>query len=470
MLTFSLIGCSSIAKNTTPTMKPQKIDANRTKKSPNQKKNATSISNDKRSVNGIFKVSYIDVSQADSILIQQGSSSMLIDVGNNADSEIVKSYMSNQGITKLDFLVRTHPHKDHIGKLDYVINSFQTGKIYMPKRTTTTKTFKNADNTIKSKGLKVTAPKPGQSFKLGKATCTVLTPSGSGYEDVNNESIVIKVTFGNNSFLFSGDAKDVSGNEMLSKGYDLKTGVLKVGQHGSYSSITQGFSNKVSPKYAVVSVGTHKENKDRLKVKNSSVYRTEESGTVIATSNGNIITFNSVTSPNTVNYNIIFKNDVFVGDSITLRMALYKYIDLSRLIAKGGATVTVIKSLLVASTIKAPTRVIISCGVNNLGVAKLNEADFKKQYSDLIVAAKKKYSTSKIIVEPIFKVATGSKLRNSEIITCNTIIKGLAASNKITFLDTSSIDVSSSGIRKGDGLHFNSNFYPIWLDFIAKRT
>ncbi|MBU3179390.1 MBL fold metallo-hydrolase [Clostridium estertheticum] len=240
-----------------------------------------------------FSLPLTDVGQADSILIQQGSSSMLIDAGNNDDSQTVKNYISNQGITKLDVVVGTHPHEDHIGGLDYIINSFKIGKVYMPKRTATTKTFTDVINAIKSKELKITTPIPGQRFKLGEATCTIFAPNGSGYEDVNNESIVIKVTFRSNSFLFTGDAEDVSEKEMLSKGYDLKADVLKVGHHGSYSSTTQEFLNKVNPKYAVISVGKnnsyghpHKENMDRLKAKNIPVYRTDEYGYDVATSSG----------------------------------------------------------------------------------------------------------------------------------------------------------------------------------------
>jgi competence protein ComEC len=246
-----------------------------------------------------LKVKYIDVGQGDSILIQQGLNSMLIDAGNNSDSELVKKNITDQGITKLDYVIGTHPHEDHIGGLDYVINNFQIGKIYMPKVTSTTKTFEDVVNAINSKGLKATVPTPGESFKLGEATCTILAPNGSEYKDTNNDSIVIKVSFGDNSFLFTGDAEDVSENEMLAKGYDLKSDVLKIGHHGSNSSTTQKFLDSVNPKYAIISVGKEneyghptKEIIDRLISEKISVYRTDEVGTIVATSDGKNITFN----------------------------------------------------------------------------------------------------------------------------------------------------------------------------------
>lgn len=201
---------------------------------------------------GELKVHFINVGQADSILVQQGNQSMLLDAGNNADGYLVKKYISEQGIKNIDFLVATHPHEDHIGGLDSIINAFQVGKIFMPKATATTKTFEDVVTAAKNKGLSFTAPTPGESFKLGEATCTILAPNGSGYEDPNNYSVVIKVQFGKTSFLLSGDAENISENEMLSKGYDLSATVLKVGHHGSDSSTTSNFLNKVNPKYAVV--------------------------------------------------------------------------------------------------------------------------------------------------------------------------------------------------------------------------
>jgi len=180
--------------------------------------------------------------------------------------------------------------------------------------------------------------------------------------------------------------------------------------------------------------------------------------------------YSSIVNSKPYNYKPVFQNDVFVGDSITRRMGLYGYMDTAKLIAKDGATITGVKNLLVASTVKNPKRVIIMCGVNNLGLFKLNTTTFRNLYNDLIVTAKKRYPNSKIIVEPIFRVNRTASKRNSDITTCNAIIKSLAKTNRIIFLDTSSIDVSSSSARLADGLHFQPRFYPIWLAFIANRV
>ena len=178
LIIFSLTGCSSISENTTKTVLSSKVSTkqNIIKKQLQPIKNITLVNN-KRDATSNLKVSYIDVGQADSILIQQGTSSMLIDAGNNEDSNTVKDYIANQGITKLNYIVGTHPHEDHIGGLDYVINSFQVGKIYMPRVTSNTKTFSDVMSAIKAKGMKVTAPKVGETFKVGSATATILAPN-----------------------------------------------------------------------------------------------------------------------------------------------------------------------------------------------------------------------------------------------------------------------------------------------------
>jgi competence protein ComEC len=250
--------------------------------------------------NNQLKVHFIDVGQADAILVQQGSNTMLIDGGNNADGPSVKNYIANLGINQIDVIVGTHAHEDHIGGLSYVINAFQVGKIYFPKQTSTTKTFENFVMAAKNKGLTFTAPVVGETFKVGNATCTILAPNGTSYSDSNDYSIVLKVQYGSNSFLLTGDAEAVSEKEMLNKELNLKADVLKVSHHGSRSSTTDAFLNAVNPKYAIISVG--KDNNyghpttevlTRLNNRGIATYRTDLQGTIIATSNGSSISFNT---------------------------------------------------------------------------------------------------------------------------------------------------------------------------------
>ncbi|AZV59035.1 MBL fold metallo-hydrolase [Clostridium sp. AWRP] len=282
---FTLAGCGSSNNKTT----------SQSSTTTTQKENS---SNTKQSVSGNLKVHYINVGQGDSELIQQGDKNMLIDTGTNASTDTLISYLQSQNIKKIDYLVLTHPHEDHIGGADAVINKFDIGTIYMPKVTTTTKTFEDVMTAMKNKNLKATTPNPGDTFKLGEASCEILGPINSNKEDLNTYSIVMKVTFGSNKFMFTGDAQASNEEDMINKGYDLSADVLKVGHHGSHTSTSENFLNKVNPKYAVISCGKnndyghpHKETMERLQSKNISVYRTDESGTIVCTSDGNNITF-----------------------------------------------------------------------------------------------------------------------------------------------------------------------------------
>jgi competence protein ComEC len=157
---------------------------------------------------GELKVHFIDVGQADCILIQAPNKTMLIDAGNNADSNLILSYLKNLKINKIDVLVGTHPHEDHIGSLDSVIDSFDIGAVYMPKISTNTKTFEDVLLSIQKKGLKVTTAKAGVVLDLGEGVkAEMFAPNSDKYEEINEYSAVIKLTYGETSFLFTGDAE-----------------------------------------------------------------------------------------------------------------------------------------------------------------------------------------------------------------------------------------------------------------------
>lgn len=247
-------------------------------------------------------IHYLDVGQADSILLQlPNNQNMLIDAGNNADGDFVVDYIEDQGITKIDYLVGTHPHEDHIGGLDFVIKSFDIGKIYLPRAKHTTKTYEDVLRAIKVKDKKIILAKAAVNI-LNKPDLEAyfLSPVREDYDELNEWSAVLKLEYGNTSFLFTGDAEEINEFEiLLSSSMKPDADVLKVGHHGSDSSTSEAFLAAVSPRYAVISVGKDSDYGhpspvvlDRLRDHNVKVFRTDLQGTIICTSDGENITFN----------------------------------------------------------------------------------------------------------------------------------------------------------------------------------
>lgn len=250
-------------------------------------------------VDGNLIVDFIDVGQGDSILIRQGDHAMLIDGGTSECKDDLLNFLKSENIQKFDYIVGTHPHEDHIGSLDDVINAYDFDTILFPKVTTTTKTFENLVNAVKNKNKKFTTPVSGNEYTLGDAKFKILAPSSDSYQSLNNYSIVIKLTYGENTFMFTGDAETLSETEMLNSFDDLTADVLKIGHHGSTTSTSKKFLNAVNPKYAVISVGKDntynhptKTTMNKLEELKIPVYRTDEEGTIECVSNGKDITFN----------------------------------------------------------------------------------------------------------------------------------------------------------------------------------
>ena len=240
-----------------------------------------------------LEIYFIDVGQADSILVQNKEESMLIDAGNNEDGKDVVNFIKEKGIKKLNYVIGTHPHEDHIGGLDDVINSsLEIENIFMPKIQTNTKTFEDVLDAISNKGLNITAPQKGDEFKIGEAKCEVMTDSILDQKNLNLSSIIIKLQFGNNSFLFMGDAETKNEETRNWPKVDL----LKVGHHGSNTSSSEEFLNQVKPKYSIIMVGKNNSYKlpksetiEKLNKIGSQIYRTDENGTIQVTSDGNDI-------------------------------------------------------------------------------------------------------------------------------------------------------------------------------------
>lgn len=257
-------------------------------------------STSKEVLNGQLVVHFIDVGQgASQLIIGPKGKTILIDGGNNDDERRVVEYLKDQHVKRVDILVGTHPDADHIGGIDAVIDAFDIGKIYMPKVQANTKTFESVLQSIKNKGLKVTTAKAGLNLDWEEnVEVKMIAPVKETYEDRNDMSAVIKLAYGKNSFLFTGDAETNSENDMINTGVNLQSDVVLVAHHGSRSSTSQMFLNHVKPTYAVIQVGEnsygHPTNEilSRLNKNGIKIYRTDKDGNIVFTSNGQTVSVN----------------------------------------------------------------------------------------------------------------------------------------------------------------------------------
>lgn len=246
---------------------------------------------------GTLTVTWLDVGQGDAAVIQCGGQAMLIDGGKPEKSSYIYAWLQQHGLRYLDVIVATHVDADHIGGLSGALNYASVGTAYCPVTTGTTETFQSFVKYLAQRGKQITVPTAGATFTLGGAQVQILGPLHSA-EDSNDNSIVLKVSFGATSFLFTGDAERAEEQDLLNAGVNLQSTVLKVGHHGSDTSTSYPFLRAVAPQYAVISVGAgnsygHPTEAvlSRLRDAGVTTFHTDMQGEITAVSDGQTVNF-----------------------------------------------------------------------------------------------------------------------------------------------------------------------------------
>ena len=240
----------------------------------------------------------LDVQHADAIVLACEGEYALVDGAFPESGEKIVNYLHQLGAQKLDLMVGTHPHGDHIGGLPYVLDHMPTETVWTSQLPYTNDYVSDFTSAISRNGAEFVQPRPGATFQLGSATIEMIGPLNLKYEDANNLSLVLRVTYGNTRFLLTGDMEDVAEKELVEAGVDLKADVLKVGHHGSASSTTYQFLRAVAPTYGVISLAAfneyghpHRDPLSRLMDADVTIYRTDKMYDVVAFSDGETITF-----------------------------------------------------------------------------------------------------------------------------------------------------------------------------------
>lgn len=246
-------------------------------------------------------VCYIDVGQGDSILISAGGKNMLIDCGESEAADGVIRFLGEKDVTRLDYVVATHPHSDHMGGMYKIIDHFDIGQIIVPhlddKDIPTTRYYEKFLDSCDSKGLSLTEAKVGRTIDLGDARAEIIAPCSGSYSNKNNYSVGLFLTHGENTFIFTGDSEALAENEMAEAGSLRHADVYKAGHHGSETSSSEKFMEAIAPDYAVISCGEgnsyghpNKKALNEISKYTDRIYRTDLSGTVIFISDGKELT------------------------------------------------------------------------------------------------------------------------------------------------------------------------------------
>ena len=243
-----------------------------------------------------LKVFFIDVGQGDATLIEVvGQGCILVDGGYEEYADKVLTVLAQEGLDKIDYMVGTHAHADHVGSLSSIMKRITVGTLLVPQEENENFFYTDMLSTARSEGATIALAVPGDTFTLGDAKVTVYGPfdASEGVEEINDTSVVLKIEYKEISFLLSADAETNEEYDIMNSGYDLQATVLKVGHHGSSSSTGYLWLRSINPKYAVISCGidneyghpTHKTLK-RIKDADVTLFRTDLQGTITCWTDG----------------------------------------------------------------------------------------------------------------------------------------------------------------------------------------
>ena len=247
---------------------------------------------------GEMKVHFLDVGQGLSILVQSDGQTMIYDGGDKSTSSFVVSYLQKQNVTTIDYLISSHYDSDHMAGLIGCLNAFDVKNVISSDYEHDSKLYQSFIQTVADKGLPMQHPAVGTEFSFGSGSFQILAPATIDPNDSNKNSVAIKLTNGDNSFIFTGDAESTSEKAMCESGIDLSCDVLVPGHHGSATATSWNFLQATVPEYAVISCGKDnqyghpdKDVMDKLESMDIQVYRTDKQGTIVAVSDGTTITW-----------------------------------------------------------------------------------------------------------------------------------------------------------------------------------